>query len=63
MKSSEDRSLFIISGYKYEMVHFNIGEKKILEGTVMQIEKALMIAYVFQKHPENFTFQFFIILQ
>ena len=31
MKSSEDRSLFIISGYKYEMVHFNIGEKRILE--------------------------------
>ena len=30
----------------------------------MQIEKALlMVAYVFQKYPENFAFQLFIILQ
>ena len=34
------------------------------KGTVMQIEKALIrIAYGFQKHPENFSFQLFIILQ
>ena len=31
----------------------------------MQIEKALlnMIAYLFQKYPESFAFQLFIILQ
>ena len=31
----------------------------------MQIEKALwqMISYVFQKYPENFSFQLFLILQ
>ena len=29
---------------------------------VMKIEKA-MIAYMFQKYPENFEFQIFIILQ
>ena len=28
-----------------------------IKSTVTQIEKALiMIAYMFQKHPENFTF-------
>ena len=32
--------------------------KTILKGTFMQIEKALiMIAYMFQKYPENFAFQ------
>ena len=34
-----------------------------IKGTVMQIEKALMIASVFQKYPENFAFQLFTILQ
>ena len=34
-----------------------------IKGTVMQIKKALMIAYLFEKYPENFTFQLFIILQ
>ena len=30
----------------------------------MQIEKALInISYVFQKYPENFAFQLFIIFQ
>ena len=29
----------------------------------MQIEKVLTIAYVFQKYPENFEFQLFIILR
>ena len=34
------------------------------EGTVIQIEKALINdTLVFQKYPENFAFQLFIILQ
>ena len=35
------------------------------KGIVMQIEKTLakMITYLFEKYPENFTFQLFIILQ
>ena len=32
---------------------------KLFNGAVMQIE---IIAYVFQKYPENFVFQQFIIL-
>ena len=32
----------------------------MIEGTVMQIEKAL-IYYLFQKDPENLAFQLFII--
>ena len=37
----------------------------LLKGTFMQIEKALINdrAYMFQKDPENFAFQLFIILQ
>ena len=37
-----------------------------IKGTFMQIEKALLndhLQYVFQKHPENFAFQLFIIFQ
>ena len=30
---------------------------------VIQIKKALIITYVFQKYPENFALQLFIILQ
>ena len=36
----------------------------MLKGTVVQIEKALINDYyVFQKYPENFTFQLFIVLK
>ena len=36
-----------------------------IKGTVMHIEKALIndCLYLFQKYPENFAFQLFIILQ
>ena len=38
---------------------------EMLKGTVMQLEKAHVkrIAYLFQKYPENFASQLFIILQ
>ena len=32
-----------------------------IKGTVMEVEKALIV-YVFQKYPENFAFELFIIL-
>ena len=40
-------------------------EKDKVKGTVMQIEKNTdkWFAYVFQKYPENFGFELFIILQ
>ena len=38
------------------------GSLLTLQRYVMQIEKAL-IAFVFQKYPENFAFQLFTILQ
>ena len=38
-------------------VHHIVFLNVTLKGTVMQIEKALiMIAYVFQKYPENFNY-------
>ena len=45
--------------------HFKEKESVIVEfkGTVMQIEKALINdRYVFQKYPENFSFQLILIL-